>query len=138
MRTHSKLPIRITLLLWLVLIITAWNTVRFATSIGWHDTLETYAPWPGPLYIGITGAVWAVAGLFLFMSFVRRARWTRIAFLIAGSIYSIWVWVDKLFVQAQLRANWPFDLLATLVLVGFTTAVVLDPHNQIYFLKRDL
>jgi hypothetical protein len=137
-QTHPKLPLRITLLFWLVLIITAWNLVRLATSIGWRVTLETYAPWPGPFYIGLTGAIWTLTGLFLFWSFVVSARWTRIALLIGGFVYAVWFWVDRLFIQPQVQANWPFILLTTIILLGFTAAVVLDPQNQIYFLKRDL
>jgi hypothetical protein len=134
----SKLPLGITLLLWLVLIITTWNFIRFITSITWRDTLETYAPRPGPFYIGITGAIWTLLGLFLLWSFIRSAWWTRMALIIAGCSYSVWIWVDMLFVQAQLRANWPFNLLTTILLLGFTVVVVLDPHNQNYFMKRDL
>src|ERR1700690_1126640 len=127
MQIHSKLPLRITLLLWLVLIITSWNMVRLATSIGWHVTLETYAPWPGPFYIGLTGAIWSLIGMVLFWGFLISASWTRLALLIGGYLYSIWFWVDRLFVQSQVRANWLFDLLATIILLGFATAVVLDP-----------
>ena len=138
MNTHARLPLRITLLLWLVLILTAWNLTRLATGIGWRVTLETYAPWPGPLYIGLTGATWTLIGLFLLWSFIRRAPWCRISFLIAGFIYGSWDWLDKLLIQPQLRLNWPFDLLITLILLGFTIAVVLDPQNKIFFQKRDL
>jgi hypothetical protein len=122
----------------MVLIITAWNLVRLVTSIGWRVTLETYAPWPGPFYIGLTGAIWTFMGLFLFWSFVAGASWSRIGLLICGFVYSIWFWVDRLFIQPQVRANWPFGLLVTIILLGFTSAVVLDTHNQIYFVKRDL
>jgi hypothetical protein len=138
MKAKSKLPLRITLLLCLVLIITAWNLVRLLTSIGWRDTLETYDSYPGPIYIGLTGALWTLAGLFILWSFIKSAYWTRNAILISSFVYVIWFWMDRIFVQSQLRANWPFDLLATIILLGFISAVVLDPHNQIYFLKRDL
>jgi hypothetical protein len=111
---------------------------RLATSLGWRVTLETYAPRPGPFYIGLTGAIWTFIGLFLLWSFIRRASWSRISFLIAGFIYGSWIWLDKLFIQPQLRLNWPFDLLVTLILLGFTIAVVLDPQNKIFFQKRDL
>jgi hypothetical protein len=138
MHKQSKFPLRITILLWLVLIITAWNFIRLATSIAWRNTLETYATKPGPFYIGLTGAVWSLIGLFLLWSIIRGYRWTRIVVLIAGCCYSIYDWVDKLFVQTQLRANWPFNLLTTILLLGYTVVIVLDPHNQIYFMKRDL
>ena len=136
MQPHSKLPLRITLLLILVLIITAWNIFRLATSIIWRVTLETYDPWPGPFYIGFTGAIWTLTGLALLWSFLSGLRWTRPAILIPCFAYGIWFWVDRLFTQPQVRANWPFDLLATFILLGFTTAVVLDPYNHIYF-KRE-
>jgi hypothetical protein len=138
MNTHPKRPLRITFLLWLVLIMTAWNLVRLVTSIGWRDTLETYVPRPGPFYTGLTGAIWTLMGLFLFWSFIRGATWTRMALLITGFVYAVWFWADKLFFQPLLRANWPFILLTTIILLSFTTAFVLDPHNQIYFVKRDL
>ena len=138
MYKQSKLPVRITLLLWLVLIITAWNFIRLLTSITWHGILDAYAPRPGPIYIGVTGAIWTLAGLSILWGFIRSARWTRMVLLIAGFGYPVWDWADKLFVQAQIRANWPFDLLMTILLLGFTSAVVLDPHYQIYFEKRDL
>ena len=138
MKAKSKLPLRITLLLCLVLMITAWNLVRLITSIGWRDTLVTYDSYPGPVYIGLTGAFWTLAGLFIIWSFIQRAYWSRISILISSFVYVIWFWIDLIFVQSQLRANWPFDLLATIILLGYIYAVVLDPHNQIYFVKRDL
>ena len=136
MYKHSKLPFRITLLLWLVLIITAWNIIRLITSITWHGILNTYAPRPGPIYIGVTGAIWTLAGLFVLLGFVRGAKWTRMVLVLASLGYAIWDWADKLFIQAQLRANWPFDLLTTIILLGFISAVVLDPHNRTYFEKE--
>ncbi len=120
MREHSKLPLRITLLLWLVLIITALNMVRLVTSIAWHNALETYAPQPGPIYIGVTGAIWTLLGLFLLGGFIRGVRGIRAWFVLAAFVYAAWTWADKLWVQTQLRANWPFDLLATILLLGYT------------------
>jgi len=55
------------------------------------------------------------------------------AFIVASSLYALWVWADRLFVQTGVRANWPFDLLLTVVLLVFTILVVLDPRNKIYF-----
>lgn len=131
--TDRKPPWHVTLLIWLVLSLTTWHIVRAATSILWRDTLEKYASYPGPLYIGLSGAVWALTGIFLLWSILRGERWTRPALLIASGLYAAWVWADRLFVQAQMRANWPFALIVTILLLVFTTAVVLHPRNQIYF-----
>ncbi len=136
MSKTSKFPFRITLIVWLVLITSAWNVVRLATAWSWRANLETYSPYPGVFYIAITGLIWALAGLLVLWSFWRGKRWTRPLFLIAAGAYCAWVWVDRLLAPSHLQANWPFDLLVTAVLLGFTAYVVLDPRNEIYFRKE--
>ena len=130
---RHKLPIRVILLLALVFCATSWQAIRFLTSLTWSVTLETYEPYPGPIYIGITGTFWTLTGLFLLWSMWRGKRWTRMAFLLASSLYAVWAWADRLFVQNQMRANWPFDLALTIAWLVFTIIVVLDPRNKIYF-----
>jgi len=132
-KKRLKLPWHVTLLIWLVLTLTIWHFARVITSILWRDTLDKYALHPGPLYIGLSGAVWALTGIFLLWSILRGERWTRPALLIASGLYAAWVWSDRLFVQAQMRANWPFALVVTILLLAYTTVVVLHPRNQIYF-----
>lgn len=130
---RHKRPLNVTLFIGLVLSLTVWQIARIAASILWRDTLEKYASYPGPLYIGISGAVWALTGIFLLWSILRGERWTRPALLIASGLYAAWVWADRLFVQAQMRANWPFALMVTIFLLVYAAAVVLHPRNQIYF-----
>ena len=130
---RHKLPIHIILLLGLVFCVTSWQAIRFVTSLTWGVTLETYEPYPGPIYIGITGTFWTLTGLFLLWSVWRGKRWTRIAFLLASSLYAAWVWADRLFLQNPMRANWPFDLVLSIAWLVFTIIVVIDPRNKIYF-----
>ena len=131
-----KLPVRMWLFLGLMVVATGWQVVRFATSIAWHVTLETYEPYPGPIYIGISGAFWTLTGLYLLWSLWRGKRWTRMTFLIAAGLYTAWVWADRLLLQPQLRANWPFDLVITIVFLILNTFLVLDPRNKIH-LERE-
>jgi len=131
MRRNISIPV--TLLLCLVFYITCWQAIRFSTGIAWNDTLKVYEPHFMPLYIDISGAFWTLMGLFLLWSTWQGQRWTRRAFIVAAGLYAVWVWVDRLFVQTQMRANWPFDLILTIVLFLFTIIVVLDPRNKIYF-----
>ena len=67
----------------------------------------------------------------------RGKRWTRKAFLIAAGLFTAWVWADRLLLQPQLRANWPFDLVITILCVLFVTFLVLDPRNKIYFEREN-
>ena len=130
---QRNLPARVTLLFGLVFLFTVWNAVRLGTSILWHNTLETYAPRVGPLYIGITGGIWMLAGLFIFWAVWRGIRQARLIFMVTAGLYAAWIWADRLWAQTSLRANWPFDLLLTAILLVYTAVVVLDPRNRPYF-----
>ena len=136
MKPGFKFSFQVTLVLWLVLILTAWNIMRFTTGIFWRDTLMTYAPHPGPIYIAGTGAFWALTGFFLLWSWWNGRPYTRAALLTAGGLYAAWSWADRLFVQTEVRANWPFDLLITIILLVFVSAVVLNPKNLNYFQRE--
>lgn len=130
---RKKLPVSLNILILLILLSTVWQAVRFATAIAWRDTLGTYAPNPGPVYIAASGALWTGVGLFVLWSFWRGFRWTRAAILIASAGYGAWSWADRLLVQSQNEANWPFDLAVLILLLVFTAVVVLHPHHRIYF-----
>ena len=133
MITHSRLPFRITLLLVLVLSITTLSALRLVTSIAWGSTLASYVSTSLVVYIGLSGAFWTLAGLFILWSFWRGARYCQWAFLAGAAVYTAWFWADRLFVQVGPRANWPFELAASVVLLSFVAFVVLNPRTQIYF-----
>lgn len=131
--TRQKLPLRVTLLLGMVFLLTGWNAVRLCTSVLWRDTLRTYASQASPLYIGVTGGLWTLTGFFLFWAIWRGVGWSRLLFMSAAGLYAVWTWADRLWIQTSLRSNWPFDLLLTVLLLVYTAVVVLDPRNRPYF-----
>ncbi len=136
MTDRPRLPFRITLLMAVVLIVTVLSAVRLLTAIAWQKTLETYVPSALVLYTAITGAFWTLAGLGLFWAFLRRVRYLRAILLVLVAAYAAWGWLDRIFIQSNLRNNWPFDLLVTIVLLAFAAWVILDPRNQSYFRRE--
>lgn len=130
------LSIRVTLLLWLVLSLTAWNAARVITALGWNATLAEFGARPGPLYLAASGAFWTLAGMFLLWSIWRREAWTRRSLLAGAALYAVWVWLDRLFIRAWFPPNWPFGLAVTITLLGFTAWVVLDPDNITFFQRE--
>ena len=136
MTVHVKLPLRITLVAYLVLIIAALNAVRVITVFAWDATLETYHVRPGMVYIAATGVVWATVGAAVVWGIWRRKHWTLMATVIGAFSYAAWAWIDRLALQSSPGANWEFSLLATVLLLGGVAAVALDPRNQAYFTKR--
>lgn len=129
----SRRPPFIGLLQLLVLVLTLSNTVRFYTSAAWGDTLKTYAPRPGPLYVGLTGAFWAVVGVIVFLGLYQSRPWAPRLFVGASVVYTGWYWLDRLFIQSGTRTNWAFSLLVMAVLWILSVTVLLNPHYRIYF-----
>ncbi len=135
MSRRPIIPFRITLLLILVLIPTVLNAVRFFTAIAW-TVLRKYEPGLLVDYVAITGAIWTLAGGFVLWSFFRQARRSGFVILGAAGAYALWVWADRLLVQPGTQADWPFDLIVTIVLLAYVAVVVLDPHNRPYFRRE--
>jgi peptidoglycan/LPS O-acetylase OafA/YrhL len=106
------------------------------TSFVWRTALDAYAPRLGALYIGLTGALWAAAGIYVLVGYWRRSPWAPTALLASANLYAAWIWADKVMAQAQTMSNWPFDLAVTIVLLGFITAVAVDRRNRRYFGKE--
>jgi hypothetical protein len=130
------LPLRITLVLCAVFITTVWNIARAATSIAWSGLLAKYAGQPGPVYIGLTGALFAAVGTAILWAFWHRSGWAPAA-LIGGSwVYVAWGWADRLVLQGRARANWPFAAVVTAAALVWITAVALDRRNRAYFGKE--
>jgi hypothetical protein len=119
-----------------VLFTTAWNLMRVWGGIAFWGGIQEYAAWPGPAYVIVTGAAWAVLGLVIVVAFWRRAPWADRALIYGALAYVAWLWLDRLVIQPNLPVNWPFSLLVNAALLGFTAAVALDPRNR-YYLRRE-
>jgi hypothetical protein len=120
----------------MVLSLTAWNAAGLFTAVAWKSVLSEFATPLGTVYIGAVRALWTLVGLFLLWSVWRGKRWTRGAILAGAGAYAAWAWIDRLWIHFYMEPNWPFSLLASLVLLGFTTWIILDPNNITFFQKE--
>ena len=111
-------PTRVTLLLWLVLLLTAWNGLRVWTAIAWRNVLVEFAAQPGPAYTIISGAAWMGAGLILLYGTWRRKPWARFLLFGIATGYTAWYWIERMVFQEQ-RPNWLFALILNLVVLAF-------------------
>lgn len=136
MRQRRRFPSRITLLLWLVLIITASSAIRAYAGIAWRSALLAYVPANIVTYIAVSGAFWTGVWLVVFWCFWRAVHYTRQIVVGSAVLYAAWMWIDRLLVQAGPAPNWPFALVATILLLGYTFAIVLDPRNKDFFRKE--
>lgn len=120
----------------LVLITAAWNLVRVWAGLSLAPVLEKYAPFPGPGYIALTGALSAAVGIGVTLAVIRRERWAPAALLGAAVVYAAWRWMDWIWMQPTAGSGWPFGLVTTVVLLSFMAVATLDPRNRSYFGKE--
>ena len=131
-----KRPFSVTILLWLVLSLTAWSGMRLASAILWWRTLIEFASSPGPLYIAISGGIWLMAGIGLLWGMWQAKAWIRYALLGAGAGFGVWYWCDRLLLQSA-RENWPFALGATVLLLILVMICVVHPRTKAFFTQRE-
>lgn len=114
----SKHPFRVTLMLCLVLILTAWNAIRLWTAIAWRSTLTEFAARPTATVIAVSGAFWVIIGVILIWSIWQNKAWAAGLLLGASAGYTIWYWSERLIWQSP-HPNWLFAVIVNLVLFVF-------------------
>ena len=129
-------PLGVTILLWLVLSLSAWGGLRLVTAIRWWDTLLEFVPAPGPLYIAISGGIGLLSGMLLLWGIWQANAWIRYALLGTGVIFIAWYWGDRLIFRSS-NANWPFALLASIILLIVLTACILMPSTKTFLSQRE-
>ncbi len=132
----QKRPFGVTLLLWMVLILSAWGAVRFFAALRWWDVLYEFESSLSPLYLSITGAVWGMAGGVLFSSILRRKKWTLPAVIASFLIWLIEYWVERLAFQTS-RANLPFAMMCSILLITIAWIIAILPGDKSYFAKSE-
>lgn len=130
-------PFSVTLLAWIVLSLSALNLIRFGAAIFQWNALAEFAPRPGPLYILLTGLVWAAVGFPLAIGLWLEHRNGYRAALPVSLAYSIYYWLDRLLLQERpAQSNWLFALAVTIVLLSLATFVTFHPKTRNFF-KRE-
>lgn len=132
----SKRPFSVTLLQWLVLILSAWGATRLIAALRWWDVLIEFDARPSPLYLGITGTAWAVAGILLYWSFARRKSWAQRAVLSAFFGWQIELWIERAAFQSPAQ-NLPFAVAVSCFLAGVIIVTTLHRSTRYYLTKSE-
>ena len=129
----AKRPLRIIFLALVVLAVAIWNGLRLGETIFFWKTLEQYGA--HPLYIAISGTLWILIGLVVFMGVWLGKTWGWAAALGGTVGYITWYWFDRLVLQKP-HANWPFVLILTLVLLLIILMILISRKTRRFF-QRD-
>ncbi len=131
-----KRPFGVTLLLWLVLTLSAWGAVRLFAALRWWGVLNEFGARLSPLYLSITGAGWVVVGGVLLWGLFSGKLW--IPWAVPASIF-LWLmeyWIERLFFESP-RENLSFALIASILLLLVTLVSAINRRTRKFFIKSE-
>jgi hypothetical protein len=133
-----KRPFGVTLLLWLVLSLSAWGAVRLLAALRWWNVLSEFEARLGPSYLALTGAGWMAAGAVLLWGLAGGIgkQWTYRAIPAAVALWIVQYWTERIFFQAP-RANVSFALIASLLLFILTLISAFNRKTKEFFMRSE-
>ena len=132
----ERRPFGVTLFLWMVLSLSVWGAIRLFAALRWWGVLYEFDAHLSPLYLSITGAGWVLAGGLLLWSLWARKTWTYWAVPSSIGLWLVEYWIERLFFQAP-RANLPFALSASALLLILTIVIISTPSTKKFFTKSE-
>jgi hypothetical protein len=131
-----KRPFGVTLLLWLVLSLSAWGAVRLIAALRFWSMLNEFEARLSPLYLFITGAGWVAIGAVLLWGFFIGKLWTLRVILASISLWIVQYWIERLFFQAP-RANISFALIASVLLFIVIFISAFSRKTKEFFIRNE-
>ena len=129
-------PFSVTLLLWLVLSLSAWGLLRLSGALRWWDVLYQNDARLGPLYLALTGAAWLLGGVVLIWSLFWIKRWAYVAVPIAVLVWLLEYWVERIFFEGP-RSNLSFAIAASAAIFALTCISAFHRKTKIYLTKSE-
>ena len=129
---EKRRPFGVTLLLWMVLILSTWGVVRLLGALRGWDVLVEFDASLSPLYLSITGAGWGLAGGVLLYGILRRKKWVLPAVVTSLLVWLIEYWIERIFFQSA-RANMPFALTCSILVIIVAWILAILPGTKSFF-----
>ena len=129
-------PFGVTLLLWLVLSLSAWGLLRLAGALRWWNVLYENDARLSPLFLSISGAAWAVIGIVLLWSIFWRQRWAYLAIPVVVLVWLAQYWIERALFEAP-RSNLPFAVAASLGVLAITWFIAFRRSTKTYLTKSE-
>lgn len=133
MTSRRPRPFSVTLLALGVLTLAGINLLRFVVSLQQWKFLTDILP-ISPVYLATTGLIWALVGLVLALGLWAGRRWSVAGTGLASLVYSLYYWLDHLFVVAEgMGRNWLFALALNLILLAVICWCLLNRKARTFF-----
>ena len=129
-------PFGVTLLLWLVLSLTAWGAVRLIAALRFWTLLNEFEARLSSWYLSLTGAGWVVVGVVLLWGLFSGKSWTARAILASMALWIVQYWIERLFFQAP-RPNIYFAIFVTALLFIVTVISAFNRKTKEFFIRSE-
>ena len=129
-------PFSVTLLLWLVLFLSAWGAIRFVAALRWWNVLNEFDARLSPTYLAATGIIWTIIGIVLLWGIFTRRAWSRVAVLASVVAWQVQVWIERLMFESQV-SNIPFVVTVSLLLLGVIIGLTIHKSTRSYLHKSE-
>ena len=129
-------PFGVTLLLWLVLSLTAWGAVRLIAALRFWTLLNEFEARLSSWYLSLTGAGWVVVGVVLLWGLFSGKLWTARAILVSMALWIVQYWIERLFFQAP-RPNISFAIFVTALLFIVTLISAFNRKTKEFFIRSE-
>ena len=106
--------------------------LRLLVAVGGWDYLGEIAPAVLPVYLAISGMIWALIGMVSAVGIWFRKRWALILLACAVASFTIWYWMDKLLLSAnpEANSNWGFSLVLTICILMYFAGSILAAWGE--------
>jgi hypothetical protein len=132
----KRRPFSVTLLLWTVLLLSAWGAVRFVAALRWQKVLMEFDSSLSGWYLLVTGAGWGALGGVLLAGLLRRKAWAAGSIFFAVCLWLVEYWGERIFFEAA-RSNLPFALTASLLAAALIGTLANLPRTKSYFKQSE-
>jgi hypothetical protein len=132
----QKRPFGVTLLLWLVLSLSAWGAVRLFGAFRWWNVLNEFGARLSPLYLSLTGSGWIIVGAVLLWSLFSGKSWVRLMIPLSIFLWIVEYWVERMFFESS-RANFFFALIISILLFTVTFVSAFNQKTKRFFIKSE-
>lgn len=115
------------------------HILKMSQALAHWDVLKSLPLSVSPLYLALHGFLWGAVGLAAVYVLWQGYPWARIITLILAFLYSLWFWIDLLWVKAPeiFHTRWPFNLILTLLGLGFVAVTLCVPASRTHFEEED-
>jgi len=117
MKPFKQRPFSVTLLTWIVLIMSVSNLVKFVqTTIQWNF-LNQILPF-SPFYLLVSGLTWGTVGLVISWGLWRGLDWAPVGMKLFLIVFTLYYWLDRILLNNPVsrETNQVFVLGLTILL----------------------